>query len=123
MQVHEHPKPKIFGKGYGAHIAYHFRVFTVIAKILLQLTVTMFLPRVYHQKYHWDIIDLYYKLRGERHGTANERRCDECGTELMSRDDKISLDEAEELIEQLKEENAYLEWHEPHNEDVLDSDK
>jgi hypothetical protein len=83
----------------------------------------MLFPRLFHERYHWDIIDLYYKLRGYRHGTNDEKRCDECGNELVSRDDKISLNEAEELIEELKEQNAYLEWHESHNEDDPDSDK
>ena len=35
MQVHEHPKPKMFGKGYGAHIAYHFRMFKKLVGALI----------------------------------------------------------------------------------------
>jgi len=123
MQVHEHPKPKIFGKGYGTHIAYHFKLFRLLAKIAIRSFVTMLIPSAYHEQYHWDIIDLYHKLRGYRHGTVNEKRCNECGTELMTRDEVRDLRDAEELIDNLKDEIAYLEWQTPHNEDDPDSDK
>ena len=123
MQVHKHPKPKVFGKGYGTHIAYHFKLFKKFVAVTSRIFLNMLIPSVYHERYHWDIIDIYHRLRGYRHGTENEKRCNECGTELMSRDEVRDLHDAEKLIEDLKDEIAYLEWQTPHNEDDPDSDK
>lgn len=122
MQVHEHPKPKVFGKGYGTHIAYHFKLLAKLIGMLCRLLVTTFAPSVYHEKYHWDIIDIYHKLRGYRHGTDNEKRCSECGTELMTAEEVRDLGRAKKTIESLKDEIAYLEWQVSHDEDDPDSE-
>jgi hypothetical protein len=109
MKVKEHPKPRIFGKGYGSHVVYHGRLFLSFTGMTLKVLVTMFLPKVYHESYHWKIIEYYHKLRGYRHG-EHEQRCSECGRDMPSSTEVSDLRKAEERISELHDENVELKW-------------
>jgi len=123
MQVTHSPKPKIFGKGYGKHVASNLKLMKRFFWLGWKMLANTFIPSAFYEKAHWEVIDLYHKMRGFRHGTKDEKRCKECGHELVSRDDTNDLREAQKTIADLKDQVAYLEWHEPHNEDDPDSAK
>lgn len=86
QQIHS-PKPKVFGEGYGAHLAYNFSLIKLFFKLALQLFVNAFVPGLYYEQAHWKVIELYHKMRGFRHGTISDHRCPECGGELYSADE------------------------------------
>ena len=85
MRAHRHSKPEVFGKGYGSHMLDKYRLFKTFVKLSFKVFVNIFAPSAYYEKYHWEVIDLYYKFRGFRHGTDNSKRCDACGSELEPR--------------------------------------
>ena len=82
MPPHHSPKPKIFGKGYGAHLAYNIGLVRTFTKLAIKVFINIFIPGVYYEEAHWEVIDLYYEMSGRRHGTNNPKRCDECGSTL-----------------------------------------
>lgn len=82
MQTCHSPKPRVFGKGYGAHLAYNFSLVRTFTKLAIKLFINAFVPGVYYEKAHWTVIDLYYKMSGHRHGTNDPKRCDQCGSNL-----------------------------------------
>lgn len=84
MPPRHSPKPKIFGKGYGAHLAYNFGLVKILFKLTIKLFINAFVPCTYYEEAHWRIVDLYYKMRGHRHGTNNLKRCEHCGSQLES---------------------------------------
>lgn len=86
QQIHS-PKPKVFGEGYGAHLAYNFSLIKLFFKLSLQIFVNAFVPGLYYEQAHWKVIELYHKMRGIRHGTISDHRCKECGGELYSIDE------------------------------------
>ena len=79
------PKPEIFGKGYGAHLAYNFSLVKLFFKLSIKLFINAFVPGVYYEEAHWRVIDLYHKMSGHRHGTNNSKRCEHCGSTLEPR--------------------------------------
>ena len=97
MQTPHSPKPKIFGNGYGKHISHNYQLMKKFFGLGLKLLANMFIPGIYYERAHWEVIDLYYKMQGYRHGTDNAKRCDECGTDLLSSNDKGTLNPASEL--------------------------
>lgn len=86
QQVHS-PKPEMFGDGYGAHLAYNFRLIRLFLKLIMQVFVNAFIPGLYYEQAHWKVIEIYHKMRGTRHGTVSDHRCSECGGELLSAED------------------------------------
>lgn len=90
MQTPYSPKPKIFGDGYGKHVSYNYVLMKKFFWLGWKMLVNMFIPGVFYERAHWEVIDLYYKMQGRRHGTDNEKRCDECGGNLLSSDDTIA---------------------------------
>jgi hypothetical protein len=86
QQIHS-PKPKVFGEGYGAHLAYNFKLIRLFFKLSLQIFVNAFVPGLYYEQAHWKVIEIYHKMRGLRHGTISDHRCPECGGELLSSED------------------------------------
>lgn len=82
MQPSHSPKPHVFGPGYGAHLAYNFGLTKTFTKLAIKIFINTFIPGVYYEEAHWEVIDLYYKMNGRRHGTNNPKRCDECGSIL-----------------------------------------
>ena len=109
MKVNERPKPRIFGKGYGSHLLLGFTYVGAFFRMAFQALLNTLVPTAYHEKYHWDIIDLYYKLRGFRHGTDNPKRCTECGSEKLTADEVYRLRDAEKEVKVLKKKVADLE--------------
>jgi len=87
MQEIHSPKPKVFGEGYGAHLAYNFRLIKLFCKLSLQILVNAFVPGLYYEQAHWKVIEVYHKMRGFRHGTHSDHRCPECGGEMYSADE------------------------------------
>jgi hypothetical protein len=86
QQIHS-PKPKMFGEGYGKHISYNFKLMKQLFWLGWKMMANMFIPGVFYETAHWEIIDLYHKMRGFRHGTISDHRCKECGGELFSSDE------------------------------------
>lgn len=82
MQPSHSPKPRVFGPGYGTHLAYNFSLVKICAKLVIKLFINAFIPGVYYEEAHWRVIDLYYKMSGRRYGTNNSKRCDHCGSIL-----------------------------------------
>lgn len=76
------PKPNVFGKGYGKHLANNFGLIKIMIKLIIKLFINVFVPGVYYEEAHWRVIDLYYKMNGYRHGTNNPKRCEHCGSKL-----------------------------------------
>ena len=93
MQSIHSPKPKIFGVGYGAHLAYNLRLVKQFIKVALQVFINAFVPCTYYEKAHWQVIELYHRMRGFRHGTESDHRCKECGTDMLSNDETNQLRE------------------------------
>jgi len=87
MQQTHSPQPKIFGKGYGHHILYNYRLMKKFFWLGWKMMVHMFIPNVFYERAHWEVIDLYHKMRGLRHGTISDHRCSKCGSDLMSADE------------------------------------
>ena len=82
MQPTHSPKPNVFGKGYGKHLAHNFELVKIFTKLAIKLFINAFVPCVYYEEAHWRVIDLYYKMSGHRHGTNNPKRCNQCGSNL-----------------------------------------
>lgn len=99
MQNIYSPKPKVFGKGYGAHLSYNLQLVKLFIKLALQVFINAFIPGVYYEQAHWQVIDIYHKMRGFRHGTQSDHRCPECGA------DELSADETAQAHEDTKELN------------------
>ena len=87
MQQTHSPKPEIFGEGYGKHIAKNYRLMKQFFWLGWKMMVHMFIPQAFYESAHWEVIDLYHKFRGYRHGTHSDHRCAECGGELFSIDE------------------------------------
>ena len=87
MQEIHSPKPEIFGKGYGQHILHNYRLMKQFFWLGWKMLVHMFIPGVFYERAHWEVIDLYHKMRGLRHGTVSDHRCPECGHDLPSADE------------------------------------
>ena len=87
MQQTHSPKPEVFGEGYGAHLAYNLRLVKLFFKLALQVFINAFVPGLYYEQAHWKVIEVYYKMRGLRHGTISDHRCPECGGEMYSADE------------------------------------
>lgn len=75
-----------------------------------KMLANTFIPAVFYERAHWEVIDLYHKMRGFRHGTKNDHRCAECGNEFISvdevhreRDELKHLDMISRLIEECNE--------------------
>lgn len=99
MQQTHSPKPKMFGKGYGQHISYTYRLMKKFFWLGWKMMVNMFIPHVFYEQAHWEVIDLYHKMRGYRHGTHSDHRCPECGGDLPSADETFEQrDEHKELL-------------------------
>lgn len=104
MHTVHSPKPEVFGKGYGAHLAYNFKLVRLFYKLALKIFINAIVPGVYYEQAHWQIIELYYMMRGTRHGTNSDHRCNECGGDLISCDDEFKRrDEIKDLKEQVEE--------------------
>ena len=88
MQVTHSPKPKIFGKGYGKHVAYNYALMKRFFWLGWKMLVNMVIPAAFYERAHWEVIDLYHNMSGFRHGTNNDHRCGECGHEKLTSDDK-----------------------------------
>jgi hypothetical protein len=99
MQNIYSPKPKVFGKGYGAHLSYNLQLVKLFIKLALQVFINAFIPGVYYEQAHWQVIDIYHKMRGFRHGTHSDHRCPECGADELSADETI---QAQEDVKELK---------------------
>jgi len=84
MQVTHSPKPKIFGKGYGKHVAYNYALMKKFFWLGWKMLVNMFIPVAFYERAHWEVIDLYHQMSGFRHGTNNDHRCSKCGHEKLS---------------------------------------
>ena len=89
MHPYHSPKPKIFGAGYGKHVSHNYRLMKKFFALGWKMLVNMFIPGVFYERAHWEVIDLYYKMQGYRHGTNDVKRCDGCGANLLSSDDKV----------------------------------
>ncbi len=87
MQEIHSPKPEIFGKGYGQHILHNYRLMKQFFWLGWKMMVNMFVPGVFYERAHWEVIDLYHKMRGTRHGTVSDHRCSKCGGDLPSADE------------------------------------
>lgn len=87
MQVTHSPKPKIFGEGYGKHVVYNFKLMKRFFWMGWKLLANTFIPGAFYEAAHWEVIEMYHKMRGFRHGTRNDHRCNECGHELYSADE------------------------------------
>lgn len=98
MQSVNSPKPRIFGKGYGTHLTYNLKLANQFIKLFLQITINALIPGAFYEKAHWQIIELYHRMRGFRHGTESDHRCKECGTDMLSNDEvNQQRDDAKEL--------------------------
>ncbi len=106
MQPTHSPKPKIFGEGYGKHVADNLKLMQRFFWLGWKILANTFVPSAFYERAHWEVIDLYHRMRGFRHGTDNEKRCDECGGEIMSADDVRNLREANKVIKELRAEIA-----------------
>lgn len=95
MQTTHSPKPKIFGKGYGKHVAYNYKLMKRFFWLGWKMLVNMFIPAAFYERAHWEVIEMYHKMRGYRHGTVSDHRCDKCGGELLTCDE--SFDRRNEL--------------------------
>ena len=103
MQVTHSPKPKIFGKGYGKHVANNLKLMKQFFWLGWKMLANTFVPGVFYERAHWEVIDLYHSMRGFRHGTSNDHRCAECGSDFLSADDvAIERDELKKLEMQLR---------------------
>ncbi len=87
MQKVHSPQPKVFGEGYGSHLAYNYGLVKLFFKLGFKMLINAIVPGVYYEQAHWGVIELYHKMNGVRHGTRNEHRCNECGGELLSSED------------------------------------
>jgi len=87
MQVTHSPKPKIFGEGYGKHVATNVKLMKQFFWLGWKMLANTFIPTMFYEHAHWEVIELYYKMRGIRHGTKNDHRCPKCGSEFLSADD------------------------------------
>ena len=87
MQVTHSPKPEIFGKGYGKHVANNFVLMKQFFWLGWKMLVNTFFPAVFYERAHWEVIELYYKMRCFRHGTKSDHRCAKCGTDFLSADE------------------------------------
>jgi len=124
MQVTHSPKPKIFGKGYGQHVATNVKLMKQFFWLGWKMLVNTFIPFVFYERAHWEVIDLYYKMRGLRHGTRNDHRCAECGTDFLSADEvhrerdelkKLDMglhliDECNEKLDEYRAEEDYRQY-------------
>jgi hypothetical protein len=106
MQVTHAPKPRIFGKGYGKHIATNLKVMRKFFWLGWKSLVNTFVPFAFYEVAHWEVIDLYYAMRGYRHGTKCNTRCEKCGSDLPSADEVHDLREAKKIIAKLRAEIA-----------------
>lgn len=87
MQVTHSPKPKIFGEGYGRHVASNLILMKKFFWLGWKMLANTFIPNVFYEKAHWEVVELYHKMRGFRFGTQNDHRCSECGHELYTSDE------------------------------------
>jgi hypothetical protein len=106
MQVTHAPKPKIFGKGYGNHVAANLRLMKRFFWLGWKMLANTFIPTLFYERAHWEVIELYHKMRGYRHGTRSDHRCGECGADQMSSDEVSDLREAKKVIAELEAEIA-----------------
>jgi len=104
MQTVHSPKPKVFGKGYGTHLSYNFKLVSMFFKLALQVFVNAFVPGLYYEQAHWKVIELYHKMRGYRHGINSDHRCAACGADTMSCDEVYDLRTAKKIIAELQSE-------------------
>lgn len=82
MQTPHAPKPKIFGDGYGKHVSHNYWLIKKFFWLGWKMLVHMFIPGIFYERAHWEVIDLYYKMQGYRHGTNDTKRCGKCGSKL-----------------------------------------
>jgi len=87
MQSTHSPKPKIFGEGYGEHLSYNYKLMKKFFWLGWKMMVNMLIPGVFYERAHWEVVELYHKMRGFRHGTISDHRCPECGGELYTADE------------------------------------
>ena len=52
------------------------------------------------------VIELYHRMRGYRHGTKCDHRCDKCGGDMPSSDEVRDLREAKKVIVELRKQIA-----------------
>jgi len=126
MQVTHAPKPKIFGKGYGKHVSANLRLMKRFFWLGWKMLANTFIPTLFYERAHWEVVDLYYKMRGYRHGTQNEHRCGSCGSELETADERHNLREANKIIKKQEMQIAELKYelqNIPAQEEDADSDK
>lgn len=76
------PKPKMFGKGYGTHLARNFHLSKKFINLAFKAIVNGIAPDIYYERVHFETIDLYYRFCGFRHGIDNPTRCEYCGSGL-----------------------------------------
>ena len=124
MQVTHSPKPKIFGKGYGKHVANNLKLMKQFFWLGWKMLANTFVPGVFYERAHWEVIDLYHSMRGFRHGTSNNHRCAACGSDFLSADDvSIERDELKKLEMQLHLiEECDREMDKLHAEEELDDE-
>ena len=123
MQVTHSPKPKIFGEGYGQHVATNLRLMKKFFWLGWKMLANTFIPFVFYENAHWEVVELYYRMRGFRHGTANDHRCNSCGHDLYTADE-VTLRRAElkdievhcDLVDDF--DNAMDEYHAEREEEL-----
>lgn len=87
MQATHSPKPKVFGEGYGKHVSYNFGLMKQLFWLGWKMLAHMLVPSTFYERAHWEVVELYHKMRGFRHGTISDHRCPECGGELLTCDE------------------------------------
>ena len=110
MQVTHAPKPKIFGKGYGKHVAANLQLMKRFFWLGWKMLANTFIPTLFYERAHWEVIDLYHKMRGYRHGTKCDHRCNACGGDLPSSDEVRDLREAKKIIKNQEMQIAELKY-------------
>jgi hypothetical protein len=91
MHTYRPPTPRVLGKGYGSHLVQHFRLAKKFGKLMFISLVHAFVPCTYIDRVHYQVINLYYRFKGLRHGTMNPKRCDHCGITLEPRDEQPAV--------------------------------
>ena len=110
MQVTHAPKPKIFGKGYGKHVVTNLRLMKRFFWLGWKMLANTFIPTLFYERAHWEVVDLYHRMRGYRHGTKNDHRCESCGSDLPTSDEVRDLREAKKVIKNQELQIAELKY-------------
>ena len=110
MQVTHAPKPKIFGKGYGKHVVTNLRLMKRFFWLGWKMLANTFIPTLFYERAHWEVVDLYHRMRGYRHGTKIDHRCESCGSDLPTSDEVRDLREAKKVIKNQELQIAELKY-------------